>query len=84
MVKWKRFERKRSWPDFKVLSQFSHGGTVKNHEKSQDIRSPDRDLNLRPPEYEAGEYEPKIIIVWLNKLITDLSARNYNDLFITS
>jgi hypothetical protein len=30
------------------------GGTEENHEKSQDIRYPDRDLNPELPEYEAG------------------------------
>jgi hypothetical protein len=40
---------------FKVLSQRLRGGTEKNTKTlSQDIRSPGRDLNPRPPEYEGG------------------------------
>jgi hypothetical protein len=40
---------------FKVLSRNSSGVTEKNLEKlSQDSRSPGRDFNLEPPEYEAG------------------------------
>jgi hypothetical protein len=30
---WKGFSRKRSWPDFKVLSQNSSGETEENYEK---------------------------------------------------
>jgi hypothetical protein len=54
MMNWKGFGRKRSWPDFKVLSQQSPGGTEKNYENlSQDSRSPSRDLNPRPLKHEA-------------------------------
>jgi hypothetical protein len=35
MTNWKGFGRKRSWPNFKVLSRHSPGGTEKNHEKTQ-------------------------------------------------
>jgi hypothetical protein len=33
MMNWRGFGRKRSWPEFKVLSRYSLGGTRKNHEK---------------------------------------------------
>jgi hypothetical protein len=43
------------WPNFKVLSQHSPGGTEENHEHlSRDSRFPDKDLNPEPLEYEAG------------------------------
>jgi hypothetical protein len=42
------------WPNFKVLSLHSPGGTEKNHENvSQDSRFSGRDVNPRPPKYEA-------------------------------
>jgi hypothetical protein len=37
---------------FKTLSQHLPGGTEEIHESPQDSRSPGRDLNLEPPEYE--------------------------------
>jgi hypothetical protein len=41
MMKWKGFGRKRSRPNFKVLSRHSPGGTEVNLENvSQDSRSP--------------------------------------------
>jgi hypothetical protein len=47
--------RKRSWPNVKESSWNSHGGLGKNTRKlSEDSRSPGQDLNLGPPEYEAG------------------------------
>jgi hypothetical protein len=46
---------KRPWPNFKVLSRNSPEGTDENHKNiSQKSRSPGRDLNPGPPEYEAG------------------------------
>jgi hypothetical protein len=48
------FERKRSWPNFKVLSRHFSGGprkTTKN--PSQDSRSLGQDLNPGAAEYEA-------------------------------
>jgi len=54
MMNWKEGERKRPWPNFKVLSQHLPGETEENHENlSHDSRSQDRDLNQGPPEYEA-------------------------------
>jgi hypothetical protein len=35
MINWKGFGRKRTWPNFKVLSQHSPGGTKENHKKPQ-------------------------------------------------
>jgi hypothetical protein len=47
---------KRSWSNFKVLSRHSPGGLRKTKKSlSHDSRSPGRDLNSGPPEYEAGE-----------------------------
>jgi hypothetical protein len=53
MKNWKGFGRKRSWPNFKVLSQNLPGRTAGNHEKPQDSQSPGRDSNPEPPKYEA-------------------------------
>jgi hypothetical protein len=54
MVNWKGYERKRSGPNFTVLSRNSPGGTEKNHENLSQDRSPGQDLIPEPPEYEAG------------------------------
>jgi hypothetical protein len=35
MMNWKGFWRKRSWPNSKVLSWYSPGGTEENHEQPQ-------------------------------------------------
>jgi hypothetical protein len=42
---------------FKVLPQHFPVGSENNHQKnlSQDSRSPSRDLNPGPPEYETGD-----------------------------
>jgi hypothetical protein len=32
-MNWKGFGRKRTWPNFKVVSRHSLGGTEENHEK---------------------------------------------------
>jgi hypothetical protein len=34
-VNWERFDRKRSWLNFKILFQDSPGGTEENHESPQ-------------------------------------------------
>jgi hypothetical protein len=54
-------ELERVWKEaivtyFKILPRHLTGGTEENHGKpqSQDIRSPDCDLNPGPPEYESG------------------------------
>jgi hypothetical protein len=53
MLNLKRVGRKVS-PNFKVLSQHLPGRTEEKHEKSQNSRTPDRDLNPGSPEYEKG------------------------------
>jgi hypothetical protein len=40
MMNWQGFGRKRSWPNFKVVSRHWPGETEKNHEFNQDSRSP--------------------------------------------
>jgi hypothetical protein len=43
------------WPNFRVILQNLLGWTEENHENlGQNSRSPCRDFNQRPPEYEAG------------------------------
>jgi hypothetical protein len=55
MMNWKRFGRKWSWPNFKVISRHSPGETEKNDENlSPDNWFPGRDLNPGLPEYEVG------------------------------
>jgi hypothetical protein len=50
-----RICRKRSWPNFKVLSRNLPGGTEGKHEKSITIAGRwGLDLNPGPPEYEVG------------------------------
>jgi hypothetical protein len=54
MMNWESCGRKQSSCNFKALSR-NLPGTDENHENlSNDSRSPGRDLNLGPPEYEAG------------------------------
>jgi hypothetical protein len=55
MIKWEGCGRKRSWPNFKALSQ-SFPGEAKKTTKTliQDSRSRGGNLNPGPPEYEAG------------------------------
>jgi hypothetical protein len=48
MMNLKVFGRKRPWPDFKVQSRHSPGGTEENHGHR------DRKSNPAPPEYEVG------------------------------
>jgi hypothetical protein len=53
-MNWKGSGRKRSWTFFGAIPAFS-GETEENHENlSHNSRSPGRDLNPGPPEYEAG------------------------------
>jgi hypothetical protein len=35
MMNWNGLERKSSWPNFKVLSRYSLGGTDEKHERSE-------------------------------------------------
>jgi hypothetical protein len=48
------FRRKWLWPNFKLLSLHSPGGTKEIHEGTQGSWSPGQDLNPGSPEYEAG------------------------------
>jgi hypothetical protein len=50
MIYWKRFVRKGSWTNFKVLSRHSRGGTDENQENSQDSR-------WLGPKFEPGTYQ---------------------------
>jgi hypothetical protein len=54
-MKWKRFGRKRSWPNTKVLLRH-HLESLRKTTKtlSHVSRSPGRNLNSGPPEYDAG------------------------------
>jgi hypothetical protein len=55
MIIWEGCGWKQSWLNFKVLSWRLPGGTEENHKKLSQISwSLGRDLNLGPPEYEAG------------------------------
>jgi hypothetical protein len=55
LTKWKRFGRKRSWPNLKVQSWNSSGRTEENQEHlSEDSRWSGRDFNPWPSVYEAG------------------------------
>jgi hypothetical protein len=54
-MNWKEFGKKRSWPNFNVLSLQSPAGPVKNHKNPQSGQ-PVSDLNPEPPEYEAGVF----------------------------
>lgn len=48
----KRCRRKRSWPDFKILSRYLPVGTeVTTKNLDQGNRPPGPDLNSKPPEY---------------------------------
>jgi hypothetical protein len=44
--------KKWSWSNFKVLTRDLPRGTEDNQKTPNDIRSPGRDLNSGPPEYE--------------------------------
>jgi hypothetical protein len=55
MMNWKGIARQRSWPNFKVLSRHSPGGTKENHENlNLDSWSPGEESKSGPPDYEAG------------------------------
>jgi hypothetical protein len=55
-MNWKGFGRKRSWPNFKVPSQYSPASTEENIEKLQITTAGrrDRKSNTGPPGHEAG------------------------------
>jgi hypothetical protein len=53
MTNLKRFGGKNSWAATKVLPRHSPGWTAENYENAQDSRSPGRDLNPGPPEYDV-------------------------------
>jgi hypothetical protein len=54
MIHWKRFGRKRLWPNCNALSRLSSGGIEETRGKlSQDSRSPVRDSNPGPVKYGA-------------------------------
>jgi hypothetical protein len=52
MMDLKGFIRKRSWPDSRHYTSHLEGLRKTTKNLSQDSRSPDRDLNPRPPEYD--------------------------------
>jgi hypothetical protein len=54
-MNYKKYRRRWSWPNSKVLSWHMPGGTEENHNiLSQNNRSPGKNVNLGPPEYEVG------------------------------
>jgi hypothetical protein len=53
MMNWNRVEGSDRGLNEDTIPEFSEGST-ENHTKTQDSRSPGRDLNPRPPENEAG------------------------------
>jgi hypothetical protein len=62
------FGRKRPWPNFKVLTRHSSGGTEEIHDNlCQDSRFPCLNLYPGPPEYEAGVLTIRLrrTILWL-------------------
>jgi hypothetical protein len=52
MINWKGFVNKRPWPNFKIQSVHSPGGTEENYEKPQDILSPCQKLKPGTSECE--------------------------------
>jgi hypothetical protein len=70
MTNCKGFGRKRAWPDFKVLSRHSPGGSEENYENRQDSLSAGRDLNPEPPKYVAG-----VGFVWEDDVELDWAGR---------
>jgi hypothetical protein len=54
MINQNGFDRKQSWPNFKVLSKHSPGWTEENHKKTIRIAvRRGQDLSPGPPEYEG-------------------------------
>jgi hypothetical protein len=53
MINWKGFGRKRLWSNFKILFRNFPEELRISTKTFQDSRSPNRDLNPGPPEYEA-------------------------------
>jgi hypothetical protein len=70
MLNLKGFGRKRSWPNLKILSRHSPGGSEKAHEKTPMRISGRRgqDLNPGPPEYEERVLttRPRLSMTGLN------------------
>jgi hypothetical protein len=56
---------------FKTLFRYLFGGTEETHEKPHDNQSPGRDLNLGPPEYEAG-----VLTTWPRRLVNTVTLGN--------
>jgi hypothetical protein len=57
LMNWKLSGRKRSWPNFKVLSRYSREGTEETIKYlSEDSQSPDQDMNLGLPEYNKKSH----------------------------
>jgi hypothetical protein len=55
MINLEGFVRKRSWSNLRYYpGTFLEGLTKTTKTLNQNSRSPGRDLNLGPPEYEAG------------------------------
>jgi hypothetical protein len=66
-MNWKRCRRKRPWPNLRYSPVICLEGLRKNTKNlSQDSRCPGRDLNLGPPEYEAGVLttRPRRSVAW--------------------
>jgi hypothetical protein len=89
MVHRKVCDRKRLSSNFKTISwNLPEGGLRKNTKSvSQDSRSPDRDLNAIPPEYEAVVVttRPRLFILYQDyKLlkIIDSSVTEYFPSFV--
>jgi hypothetical protein len=54
-MNWKEFGRKRSWPTLRYYPNIHLEGLRKaSNNLGQDSKSLVRDLNPRPPKYEAG------------------------------
>jgi hypothetical protein len=62
MINWKRFGRKRSWPNLRNYPSISLERLRKTTKTpSQDSRCPGRNFNLGPPEYEATRPQSVLI-----------------------
>jgi hypothetical protein len=67
MMNWKGFERKQSWPNFKVLCRPSPGGTEEKDEKAESGKP------FSGPRFEPGtsqirsrsvDHDFSVIILW--------------------
>jgi hypothetical protein len=74
MMNWKGLGSKRSWPNFKVLSQYYSLGTEENHENLHQ-NSRGQESNTEPPEYEVGALttRPRRSILYLRKTVKSIS-----------